>query len=254
VWSSVLDGRRLTFRLAGINNQNFVMRDEQTGTWWQQVSGLAIQGPLKGRRLTLVPHDELTFATWKSEEPGGRVLKTDERIAKEDEYEPADWEDHVGRYPVRVANAPGGPLEPRTIVVGITIDGRSKAWPQASVLASGATIDQVGDTPIALVVAADGRSIRAFDRRVKDQPLTFVRAGTDARTSTLLDLETLSEWDFTGHATKGELAGAQLRRVDYLLDYWFDWRTYHPDTAVLKPWQPVVKKPKMPEIPAPKTP
>ena len=64
----MLDGQRLTFRLSGINNQNFVMRDEQTGTWWQQVSGLAIQGRLKGRRLTLVPHDELLFATWKAED------------------------------------------------------------------------------------------------------------------------------------------------------------------------------------------
>jgi len=88
----VLDGQRLTFRLSGINNQNFVMRDEQTGTWWQQVSGLAIQGPLKGKRLTLIPHDELMFATWKTEEPGGRVLKTDPKIVKEEDYEPADWE------------------------------------------------------------------------------------------------------------------------------------------------------------------
>jgi hypothetical protein len=37
----------LNFHLAGINNQNFIMRDEETGTWWQQVSGTAIQGPLK---------------------------------------------------------------------------------------------------------------------------------------------------------------------------------------------------------------
>ena len=251
----MLDGRRLTFRLSGINNQNFVMRDEQTGTWWQQVSGVAIQGPLKGRQLTLVPHDELLFATWKAEEPAGRVLKADARIVKEEEYEPADWEDHVGKYPVRVANAPPkGSLEPRTIVVGIAIGGKSKAWPQSSVIASGATIDQVGDVPVAIVVSPDGKSIRAFDRRVKGQALTFVRAGTDGKTSTLLDLETLSEWNFEGRATKGELEGSQLARVEYLLDYWFDWRTYHPDTTALKPWQPVAKKAKLPDIPPPPAP
>ncbi len=108
--------------------------------------------------------------------------------------------------------------------------------------------------PVVLVVAPDGKSIRAFDRRVKGQALTFVRAGTDAKTSTLLDLETLSEWNFNGRATKGEFAGAELARVEYLLDYWFDWRTYHPDTTVLKPWQPAVKKAKMPEIPPPPAP
>ena len=150
------------------------------------------------------------FATWKAEEPGGRVLKTDPKIVKEEDYESADWEDKVGKFPVKVAKAPGGPLEPRTLVVGIAIKGKSKAWPHASVLSSGATIDQVGDVPVALVVSPDERSLRAFDRRVKDQTLTFVRAGTDLKESTLLDLETMTEWDFQGRAVKGELAGSQL--------------------------------------------
>ena len=137
-----------------------------------------------------------------------------------------------------VAVAPGGPLEPRTLVVGIAIKGKSKAWPQASVISSGATIDQVGDVPVAIVVAPDGRSIRAFDRRVKGQTLTFVRAGTDPKVSTLLDLETMSQWDFNGRARRASWPAPSSRRVDYLLDYWFDWKTYHPDTAVLKPWRP----------------
>src|SRR4029079_1755110 len=109
-------------------------------------------------------------------------LKPTARLVRDEECEPADWEDHVGRYPVRVANPPGGPLEPRTIVVGIAIAGKSRAWPQSSVIASGATIDQVGDVLVVLVVSRDGKSIRAFDRRVKGQTLTFVRAGTDAKT------------------------------------------------------------------------
>ena len=41
MWASEIDGRKLTFHLAGINNQNFIMRDEETGSWWQQVTGVA---------------------------------------------------------------------------------------------------------------------------------------------------------------------------------------------------------------------
>ena len=41
MWRREIDGLRLTFHLAGINNQNFVMRDEETGTYWQQISGAA---------------------------------------------------------------------------------------------------------------------------------------------------------------------------------------------------------------------
>ena len=81
---------RLTFYLAGINNQNFLMRDEQTGSYWQQISGRAVSGPLKGQQLTLVPSDELTLATWKAEEPGGTVLND---VAKyKSEYAAKDWD------------------------------------------------------------------------------------------------------------------------------------------------------------------
>ena len=74
MFQRTVDGVPLRFHLAGINNQNFLMRDEQTGTYWQQISGLAVWGPLAGRRLALVFADELTLALWKSEEPAGTVL------------------------------------------------------------------------------------------------------------------------------------------------------------------------------------
>jgi len=97
VWESTVDGRVLHFHLAGINNQNFIMRDEETGSWWQQVSGKAIHGPLQGRQLKSVFHDEVSFEVWKREQPQGRVLKPDERIAASNQYDPADWEARVGR-------------------------------------------------------------------------------------------------------------------------------------------------------------
>jgi hypothetical protein len=251
VWSAVLDGRRLTFRLAGINNQNFVMRDEQTGTWWQQVSGEAIHGPLQGRRLDPMPHDQLTFSTWKTEQPSGRVLQPDPDLEAGDEYAAPDWEERVGRLPVRVNAGTAGPLEPRELIVGITINGSSRAWPHESVVASGVTVTELGSVPIMLVVADDGRSIRAFERRVGARELEFVRAGAgDA--ARLLDLETLSEWNFQGIATDGPLAGSTLGRVELLIDYWFDWRTYHPDTEVLRPWTPPAKRPS-PPIPDPES-
>lgn len=252
----MVDGRRLTFRLAGINNQNFIMRDDQTGTWWQQVSGLAIHGPLKGRRLQLVPHDQITFATWKEEQPKGQVLKLDEKIAKEDEYASADWEEEMADAPTpKIGTPEKGGIEARTLMIGITLDGKSggksKAWPHQSVVTSGVWLDVLGGVPLLLVTSTDGRSVRAFDRRAGGDTLTFVRAGTDTRSGVLLDLETLSEWDFQGKATKGELTGRQLARVELLIDYWFDWVKYNPKTEVVRPWRPK-PKPKRTPIPEPR--
>ena len=82
MWETTVNGRVLHFHLAGINNQNFIMRDEETGSWWQQVTGEAIQGPLKGQTLRPVFHDELTFGLWKREKPDGRVLRPNEQMAQ----------------------------------------------------------------------------------------------------------------------------------------------------------------------------
>ena len=62
MWGRDVAGLRLTFHLAGINNQNFLMRDEQTGTYWQQISGKAVSGPLSGSQLPFVHSDELAVA------------------------------------------------------------------------------------------------------------------------------------------------------------------------------------------------
>jgi Protein of unknown function (DUF3179) len=95
-----VNGRVLHFYLAGINNQNFIMRDKETGSWWQQITGRAIYGPLKGSSLELVPSDELTFGQWKSEVSDGRVLAPVAKYVKEyDSY----WEPEVAKLPVVIS-------------------------------------------------------------------------------------------------------------------------------------------------------
>jgi hypothetical protein len=229
VWGSAVDGRVLTFHLVGINNQNFVMQDEQTGTWWQQVSGEAIHGPLAGRRLTLLPFDQLTFETWKAESPNGRVLKPDERVAKN--YAHTDWEDRMLRTPApRSADTQ---LPPRTLVIGVEMSGTARAYPVDGLAAAGVVLDDLGSTAIAIVRSPDGRSTRIFDRSVDGRRLELMTA-VDRTPFRLLDVETGSEWDFTGTAVAGPLAGRTLARLPFLEEYWFDWKTYHSATTIHK--------------------
>ena len=89
VWKRVVDGQVLTFRLTGIRNGNALLRDEETGTIWQQTTGVAIFGPLKGKHLELVHSDELTFTAWRNEQPHGLILKPDPEFAAL--YEKKDW-------------------------------------------------------------------------------------------------------------------------------------------------------------------
>ena len=227
VWQSVVNGQTLKFRLAGINNQNFIMRDEETGSWWQQISGAAIHGPMKGSELVSVETDELTFGTWKQENPNGRVLRPDAKISVED-YDP-NWEPQVAKMRVTTSAQQDPALEPRTLIVGIKIDGKAKAYPFTAIEKQAPILDMVGTTPIVVLLADDKKSVRAFERDLDGRKLEFLRK---PETGEIVDAETASVWDFTGSAINGELAGKQLTKIQVIKDYWFDWKTYHPETQL----------------------
>ncbi|MDT5295257.1 MAG: hypothetical protein QOJ76_2137 [Acidobacteriota bacterium] len=230
MWETNVEGRTLHFHLAGINNQNFIMRDEETGSWWQQITGACVLGPLKGRRLKLFDHDELTYATWKSEGAQGRVLRPDPKVAAAGDYAPADWEQRMQRVPVATTLEDAGAVLPaRTLVVGVEAGDASKAYPFDALQKQSPVIDTIGSTPVLVLVGADGKSVRVFDRRLEGRALEFfLKPGT----RDLTDSETGSEWDFTGTAGAGALAGRKLTRMQPVKDYWFDWKGYHPETGV----------------------
>ena len=229
MWTRTANGRVLHFYLAGINNQNFLMRDKETGTWWQQITGKAIYGPLKGAALELVASDELTFGVWKSEVSDGKVLAPVAKYTKE--YD-SNWEPEVAKLPV-VISFPGTELKSRDVVVGIEIGGATRAYPWDSIVKQSPIVDQLHGTPLLIVVGKDGKSFRAFVRRVEGQETEFFLK-SETKDWALMDTATNSEWNFQGCATSGPASGKCLDRVPALKDYWFDWRNYHHDTTVYK--------------------
>ena len=229
MWETTVKGRPLRFYLAGINNQNFIMRDAETGSWWQQVTGEAIQGPLKGTKLKPVLHDELTFGVWKQEQPRGRVLKPDHRVASS--YEAENWEEQYAKFPVVVPVDSADRLSPRALIIGIEIGGHAKAYPFTALERQSPILDELGKTPLLIVLGEDRKSVRAFDRSVDGRTLEFF-VKPDTRPLQLIDAETGTAWDFTGKAGSGQLAGKQLKQITLLKDYWFDWKIYHPQTTI----------------------
>ena len=244
------------FYLAGINNQNFLMRDRETGSWWQQITGKAIYGPLQGETLDMVMSDELTFGEWRSEFPGGQVLAPVAKYTKE--YD-SNWEPKVAKLPV-VISFPGAELKSRDVVIGLVIDGAARAYPWDALAKQSPVIDHVNGTPLLVVLGPDGKSFRVFLSRVDGRDTEFfLQTASDAevespaRKSTpqnsenqaspeistaknwlLIDSNTASEWNFQGCAIAGPAQGKCLDRVPALKDYWFDWRNYHPGTTVYK--------------------
>jgi hypothetical protein len=180
VWTRTVNGRALHFYLAGINNQNFLMRDKETGSWWQQITGKAIYGPLKGASLELVLSDELTFGEWRSEVPDGKVLAEVPKYRKE--YD-SNWEPETAKYPV-VISFPGTELKSRDVVVGLEIDGPGRAYPWDSLVKQSPVLDRVNGTPLLVAVGPDGKSFRVFISRIDGKDAEFfLKADTEGATS-----------------------------------------------------------------------
>jgi hypothetical protein len=169
------------------------MRDKETGTWWQQINGKAIYGPLKGATLDLVPYDELMFGEWKSEVSGGQVFAPVAKYKKE--YDP-NWEPDVAKLPV-VISFPGTELKSRDVVVGIEVDGASRCYPWDALVKQSPVMDHVGGKPVLIAVAPDGKSFRAFVSQIdgkdaefflkaepeEDKPAQKVDSPSDAKTA-----------------------------------------------------------------------
>ena len=169
MWTRTVNGRALHFYLAGINNQNFLMRDKETGTWWQQITGKALYGPLRGESLTLVLSDELTIGEWKSEFPNGQVLAEVPKYIKE--YD-SNWEPEVAKYPTPIS-FPGTELKSRDVVVGLELDGESRAYPWEKLTKQSPVVDHVHGTPLLVAVGPDGKSFRVFVSRIDGQETEF---------------------------------------------------------------------------------
>jgi hypothetical protein len=144
-----------------------------------------------------------------------------------------DWEADTAKLPVVTPTDPRDPFGPRELIAGVRVRGAAKAWPLIALQRQSPVLDTLAGTPLLLVVGDDGRSVRVFERAVDGRELQlFARPGGPPLR--LVDAETGSEWTFAGEAVSGPLAGKKMAKVFVLLDYWFDWKAYNPQTAVYR--------------------
>ena len=120
-------------------------------------------------------------------------------------------------------------LPPRETIIGLQLNGDSKAYPLSLIDQHRLIVDQLGKIPLLMTLATDGLTVRAFDRRVEGRALDFYVKAED---SNLFIDNTGTEWNFDGVAISGELAGKKLQKLVILKDFWFDWLNYHPNTSI----------------------
>ena len=120
-------------------------------------------------------------------------------------------------------------------VIGLSIDGESKAYPLFILVWHEIVNDYVGKTPVSVTYCPLCYTNQVFERVIDGQVVEFGTSGKLYNSNLLMyDRFTESYWSQAlGIAVKGELTGYQLSLVPFDVITWGDWKKLHPDTLVL---------------------
>jgi hypothetical protein len=214
---------------------NLVLYDRLTGSLWSQLRAVAIRGPATGTELSLLPSRTTTWGEWRGAYPDTEVLLppplsntlAGRGATRDYNQNPYFGYESSRRVGVGYERFEDDRIHPKTIVLGVSHRGVTRAYPLPTVLDTGVVNDIVGDLPV--VVAADPADrLAAYDRRMDGRVLWFSRAGPS-----LLDAGGAVWNTTTGRAVTGPHAGRRLRPVTARSPmFWFAWADLHPETEV----------------------
>ncbi|HEX6206784.1 MAG TPA: DUF3179 domain-containing protein [Actinomycetota bacterium] len=239
--------RVLEFGTSGsLYNSALVMYDRQTESLWLHFEGLAIEGPLEGTHLELIPVQTLSFEQFRGEHPGGRVLSQDTGFNRPYGQNPYDFYDTAER-PFLFDGEVDARLPAIARVVGVEIDEEAVAYPYEALSSEeGASVvhDTVGGEDLVVFWKAGVRSALdnpeielgrdvgssgVFLRQLGGRELSFLVEG-----DRVVDEQTGSVWSLAGRATGGPLEGQELTPVQHLDTFWFAWSSHNRETRIFE--------------------
>ncbi len=226
MYARTVNDRVLTFGVSGkLVRNSLLMFDHETHSLWSHLTGSAVQGPLRGARLTVLPATQTQWGAWKAAYPTTRVLPHD-YPGQTDSYEGYYAADDPGILGRKRSDAR---LSAKALVIGVRVMNLPKAYALESVVRARVVNDTFESLPL-VVLATSDESASVYQRTLRQQTLTFETVGTAIR-----DHETGSTWDpVTGAAIVGPLAGQSLPPVAATTSFWFGWIDFFPGTALYK--------------------
>ena len=175
--------------------------DHETDSIWSQPWGMAIDGPLKGVTLDLIPAGIVPWSTWLEEHPETEVLK--------------------------VGGGLFGPARERFregYVIGVTLGEHATAFPFPAAARERVINGRVGPFPVLVVADEEAKAVHVYLRKASEQELEF-----DLTEDGLVDRQTASRWDLArGLAVEGPLQGRSLQQVPYITSFDWAWEDFYP--------------------------
>ncbi|MEO5979453.1 MAG: DUF3179 domain-containing (seleno)protein [Chryseolinea sp.] len=216
VFEPLVDNKPETFRLVGMDHFNAMFEDNSTQSWWRQATGESVAGPLRGKALPEVESVQLRLKMWFELYPDGVVMQPD--LDFRTNY------DSTGRFEKgiskgKLTRTDSVSWKDKSWVVGIFVNGESKAYDWFQLKKERVINDVVGGKPIVLAVADDDQSFIAFERPTSRSNFTINRD--------TLRAEALA-YNFAGRNLM--TLNEHLPVIKSYQEFWHSWRTFHPAT------------------------
>lgn len=226
VYSPLVNGRPELFRLVGMDHFNAMFEDAGTGSWWQQATGVAISGPLKGSKLAEIPSAQMSLGDWRALHPSSLTLQPDPHFkTKYDSLKGYDEGVIAGSMEKRDT----GSWKFKSWVIGVNLNGQSRAYDWNRLVDDRVIQDTVGHTSLLLTIHPNNKTFYALTHP------DSLRFRYDAAAHLLKDENTQSSWQPDGECVEGPLKGQRLVAVQAYQEFWHSWKTFHPLTPGVYP-------------------
>ena len=135
-----VDGKPLSFGVSGLlYRSQFLLYDRETESLWAQYEGRAVAGPLAGKRLAPVEVRQQPMGAWFQRHPNTTVLARPERKRIDYRHSPYEAYWTSEKIPFEVSDRDDR-YHPKEVVVGVEVDGRTRAYLGSILTAEGGRI------------------------------------------------------------------------------------------------------------------
>ncbi|HUM65662.1 MAG TPA: DUF3179 domain-containing (seleno)protein, partial [Chitinophagaceae bacterium] len=188
--------------------------DETTKSWWQQATGTAVSGKLKGSRLAEVLSVQTSLEKWLKLYPNSRVMQADPAFISS--YDSTlKYESGASRR--KLTGTDSLSWKDKSWVVGIRVEGQQRAYDWNELKRLRVIKDTIAQTPLALVLASDDKSFFAFKLPASGNELSL-------KSDTIFFSNRRFRIDGKGIDTSYSLEPLQAYQ-----EFWHSWRTFNPD-------------------------
>jgi hypothetical protein len=239
-FSRVLDGDTLWFEDSGeLWKDAIVLTDVKTGSRWSQVEGRALDGPMKGRKLRIIPNIYTKWGKWHSLYPHTSCLtKLGRELTRSDFAGYYDRTQQLG--PANTAN-PDSRLAGKEYICGFVYNGTPVAVPLYALVEHKQFGLVVNGTPLEVEFDRLSETAVVFSRVLDRDTLDLIRLDFTKGESYLRSSDDATTWlTYSGKGLSGPRSSRSLEQIPSTLCFWFVWVQHYPQTQL---WETPGDKP-----------